>query len=102
MPQIAHHVFFTLTDQSESATQRLVDSCNQYLDGHPGVTYFAVGRRHPELVREVNDKEYDVSLHLVFEDRKAHDDYQVASRHKQFIEEQKSNWANVRIFDSNL
>lgn len=102
MPQLAHHVFFTLHDQSDSATQALVDACHKYLDDHPGVVYFAAGRRVSELDRPVNDMEFDVSLHVVFANRKAHDDYQVAPRHLQFIEENKESWARVRVFDSNL
>lgn len=102
MSQIAHHVFFTLHDQSDEATQGLVDACHEYLDDHPGVVYFAAGRRCPDLDRPVNDTEFDVSLHVVFADRKSHDDYQVAPRHLQFIEENKASWARVRVFDSNL
>ena len=52
--------------------------------------------------REVNDREFDVALHVVFQNRKAHDDYQVAPRHNQFLAEQKFNWAKVRVFDSDL
>ena len=33
-------------------------------------------------------------------DRAAHDTYQDAPRHKQFIDENKDNWKKVRVFDS--
>lgn len=102
MPQLAHHVFFTLQDSSEAKVQELIDACHKYLDDHPGVVYFAAGSRTPDLARPVNDSEFHVSLHVVFEDRKSHDEYQVAARHVQFIEEQKGNWAQVRVFDSDL
>ena len=102
MSQLAHHVFFTLQDSSESKIQELIDACHKYLDNHPGVVYFAAGSRTPDLSRPVNDSQFHVSLHVVFEDRKSHDDYQVAERHVQFIEEQKGNWAQVRVFDSDL
>jgi hypothetical protein len=39
---------------------------------------------------------------VVFESRAAHDAYQVAPRHVQFIEENKANWAKVRVFDANV
>lgn len=102
MPQLAHHVFFTLRDNSPNAVQTLVAACQKYLDNHDGLVYFAVGTRNPDLDREVNDNQFDVSLHVVFESREAHDVYQVHERHQQFINEQKANWEAVRVFDSDL
>ena len=102
MSQLAHHVFFTLHDNSDTAKNQLVEACKKYLDNHDGVVYFAVGTRNPELDREVNDDHFDVSLHVVFQDRATHDTYQVADRHQQFIAEQRENWAQVRVFDSDL
>ena len=50
----------------------------------------------------VNDRDFDVALHIVFKDRAAHDQYQDAPRHKQFIDENKDNWKKVRVFDSEV
>lgn len=100
--QLAHHVFFTLTDNSPAKIDELVAACQAYLNNHPGLVYFAVGRLNPDLARPVNDRGYDVSLHTVFADRAAHDAYQTAPRHLQFIAEQKANWKQVRVFDSDL
>jgi hypothetical protein len=52
------------------------------------------------LVRDVNDRDYDVSLHVFFTDRAAHDAYQDAPGHLQFIEANKHRWQAVRVFDS--
>ena len=101
MARLAHHVFFTLKDRSEQARSNLVAACQKFLDGHEGQIGFAVGTRDPEYQREVN-QDYDVSLHTVFVDRAAHDAYQAAERHQQFIAENKATWADVRVFDSNL
>ena len=101
MAKIAHHVFFTLSDRSEAKVQKLLAGCNKYLDDHDGLVGFSVGVREPELDREVNH-DFDVSLHCIFADRKAHDVYQVAERHLTFIEEHKDNWSEVRVFDSIL
>lgn len=101
MARLAHHVFFTLKDRRDEAAERLVKACQTYLDKHPGLVDFAVGLREPEYNRPVN-ADFDVSLHVVFEDRAAHDVYQTAPRHLTFIEENKDNWAEVRVFDSNL
>lgn len=102
MARLAHHVFFTLTDNSSAKVSELVSACKKYLTDHPGLESFDVGTLNRQLQRPVNDLNYDVSLHVVFSDRAAHDAYQVAPRHNQFIEEQKSNWKQVRVFDSDL
>ncbi len=97
-----HNVFFKLHDNSPAKVQALVDACKKYLDDHPGVISFGVGTLNPTLKRPVNDLAYDVSLHVTFDSIASHDLYQTAPRHVQFIEEQKANWAQVRVFDSDL
>jgi hypothetical protein len=66
------------------------------------VVYFGVGTLAPDLAREVNDREFDVGLHVVFRDRAAHDTYQKHERHVQFIDENKAHWAQVRVFDADI
>lgn len=102
MPRLAHHVFFTLRDASIAKVDELIGACQKYLTGHDGVVDFSVGTREASLDRPVNDAAYHVSLHVVFADRAAHDVYQTAPRHLEFIAEQKPNWEQVRVFDSNL
>ena len=99
---LAHMVYFSLNDGSEQARKQLVAACHKYLKDHPGVVFFAAGTVVPDLDRPVNDRDFDVSLNVIFQTRKAHDDYQVHPRHKQFIEENKPNWKKVRVFDSNV
>lgn len=101
MSRLAHHVFFTLKDNSPSAVDALLADCKEYLDNHDGVVDFSVGRRDPELNRPVNAS-FDVSLHVVFKDRATHDVYQTAPRHLEFIERNKESWAEVMVCDSNL
>jgi len=93
-------VYFSLKDNSPAAKQKLVDACKKYLSGHDGTVFFAAGVLASDLDRPVNDREFDVALHIVFKDKAAHDKYQDAERHKQFIEENKDNWKKVRVFDS--
>jgi hypothetical protein len=99
---LAHIVFFTLTDASAEKVQALIDACNEYLSGHPGTVYFSAATLNPDLARPVNDRDYQVALHVVFDSREAHDAYQVEPRHLKFIEDQKYNWAKVRVFDSDI
>jgi hypothetical protein len=97
---LSHDVYFTLKDNSPKARQDLVDACKKYLSKHPGEVFFAAGTLVDDLKRELNDRDFDVALHIVFKDLAAHDKYQEAERHKQFIEEGKANWKKVRVFDS--
>ncbi|MBA62275.1 MAG: stress responsive protein [Planctomycetaceae bacterium] len=98
--QVAHMVFFTLDDGSQEAVDNLIDACNNYLTGHDGTVYYSVGVRGSEFSREVNNQTYHVGLHVVFENKAAHDQYQSHERHLTFIAENKGNWASVDIFDT--
>ncbi len=98
---LAHNVFFSLKDASPDNAQALVHSCHKHLAGHEGETYFAAGTR-ATYDREVNDKEFDVFLIIVFESHETHDAYQVSNRHNQFIAENAIHWAKVRVFDADL
>lgn len=98
----AHMVFFTLADASEANRDTLVAKCHEHLVDHEGVVYFSVGTVAKDLSREVNDKSFDVALHVVFADRAAHDTYQTHPRHLLFIKEAKDLWSKVKVFDSDL
>ena len=98
--QVAHMVFFTLNESSDDAVQNLVDACHHYLTDHDGVVYYSAGARGAEFARPVNNQNYDVGLHVVFQDKAAHDVYQTHPRHLAFIEAQKETWQKVEIFDS--
>lgn len=97
---LAHNVYFTLEDASPAKMDSLVAACQKYLKNHPGVVFFAAGTVANEFARPVNDRMYHVALHVVFKDKASHDLYQVAPDHLTFIEENKPNWRNVRVFDS--
>ena len=97
---LAHNVFFTLKDRTDEARRTLIVACQEHLTGHPGTVFFACGTLAEGLDRPVNDLEFDVALHLIFEDRAAHDAYQDAPRHLRFVERNKDTWAKVRVFDS--
>jgi hypothetical protein len=75
--------------------------CREHLTGHPGTRAFAVGTC-ADYDRQVNDRDYDVTLVIVFESRASHDAYQTAERHNRFIAEHADSWAKVRVFDADL
>lgn len=101
-PQMAHMVFFKLKDRSGDAKERLVAACNERLSGHEGVVHYSAGVIASDMKREVNDREFDVSLHLVFANQAAHEKYQKHPRHLKFVEEHSAAWESVRVFDSYL
>ena len=98
--KLAHNVFFTLRDYSPAKVQALLDACRKYLTVQPGIVFFVCGKLEPELAREVNDRGFDVGLHIVFTDRASHDIYQDDAQHQRFIAENKANWKQVRVFDT--
>lgn len=100
--RVAHNVFFKLTDRSPARVAELVAACQKYLNVQPGIVFFAAGTLCAELDRDVNDRDWDVGLHLVFIDQAAHDAYQDDPTHLHFIDTMKENWASVRVFDSHV
>jgi hypothetical protein len=101
-PMIAHNVYFSLKDNSAEAKKKMVEACKKYLANHEGTVFFAAGPLAEELNRPVNDRDFDVGLHVIFKNKAAHDKYQDAPMHLKFIEENKGNWKKVRVFDSKV
>jgi hypothetical protein len=100
-PQLAHIVFFTLSESTPENRQKFVELCKTHLAGHPGEVYFSVGTL-ADLSRDVNDRGFDVALHVVFQSQADHDAYQIAPRHREFIAAAKPMWKKVRVFDSEI
>jgi len=97
---LIHDVYFALNDDSETARSKLVDDCYKYLSKHPGIVFFAAGELVESHKRDVNVRDWQVSLHIVFKSKDYHDQYQKAPNHFKFIEENEDNWKSVRVFDS--
>jgi hypothetical protein len=81
---LAHNVYFSLKDRSDSAVQTLVAACKKYLAKHPGGRLLRV--RHAREGAEPPGQR----------PRLRHR----AARHLR--EENKENWAKVRVFDSRV
>ncbi len=101
-PMLAHMVYFTLKDNSPEAIEKQLAACREHLTNHPGQVFVGIGTRTSDLTRDVNDQSFHVGLHIVFENRAAHDTYQTHPRHLKFIEEGKPHWASVRVFDADV
>ena len=98
--RVLHSVYFALGDPSPERTADLVSACHKYLNCQPGILFFAAGPLAAGLDRPVNDRDWQVALHILFIDMAAHDQYQTDPTHLQFIAEQKQHWAKVRVFDA--
>jgi hypothetical protein len=99
-PQLVHDVYFALNDDSDAARSKLVEDCYRYLSNHPGIVFFAAGELVESHQRDVNVRDWQVSLHIVFKNKDYHDQYQQDPDHNKFIEQNKENWKSVRVFDS--
>jgi heme-degrading monooxygenase HmoA len=99
---LAHNVFFSLHDRSEAAVSKMLTACRKYLTGHRGIHFFACGTPNRELTRPVNDRDFDIALHIFFDSKEAHDAYQEAPAHELFISENKASWRQVRVFDADV
>lgn len=99
---LAHIVFFTLAESGEANCKQLIEGCKRYLDKHEGLDYFGVGVNAPEYDRDVNDRDYDVALHLIFKTAADQDAYQTHPRHLEFLDKFKHLWKRVRVFDTSL
>jgi hypothetical protein len=99
---LAHSVFFSLSSNSPEAIQEAVDSCKKYLSDHPGIVFFACGTLNRVLNRPVNDRDFDVALHVMFDSKASHDMYQNSAEHQQFMIENKPKWRAVRVFDADV
>ena len=97
---LTHDVFFVLADDKPETQEKLIAACHKHLTGHPGTIWFSAGPRAKEMEGEVNDRDFDVALHLVFKDKASLDAYAKSERHNQFLAEAKSLWSKVRVFDS--
>jgi len=97
---IAHMVYFKLKEATPEAKQKLIDGCKKYLSEHEGTLFFAVGIRGVEYKRDVNDKDWDVGLHIVFTNKSAHDKYQDHPDHTKFRDASKDLIDKVRVYDT--
>lgn len=99
--KLIHNVFFTLNDGTPENRAKLVAACHT-LEAIPGIDYFAVGTLAEDLESPVNILDFDVSLTIVFENKKAHDVYQTHEVHVKFVDENRPSFKKVQVFDTYL
>ncbi len=100
--QIAHMVFFKLKDRTPNGRQKLVAALQRLIATQTGLAHASVGVIGENYEPPVSDRDFDVALHLVFEDKAAHGKYLPHPEHKKFIQENLTAWEKVRVFDSEV
>jgi quinol monooxygenase YgiN len=96
---IAHNVYFTLHDRRPAAVQAMIEDCHRDLARLPGIVFYAAGTC-ADADRSSSEADFDVALHVVFQDRAALDAYMIAPKHVAFMEKYEANWKDVCAFDS--
>lgn len=96
---LTHHVLFWLkadtSDELKTAFRKGLES----LEKIEGIEAMYIGTPAP-IERAVVDTSYTFSLLLAFQDLAAHDVYQVHPIHKVFLEEFRSLFEKVIIYDA--
>jgi len=81
----SHVVIFWTDPAKPTAADELIAGAKKYLAPLPGIVHFHVGKMVPSH-RPVVDQSYQVALNVVFDSKKAQDDYQVHPLHLEFVE----------------
>lgn len=96
-----HNLYFSLTDKSPAAIRKFTDICVKYLSKHPGIQQFTTGVL-TDIKRDVSVRNFDVAVSIVYESKKAYDEYLKSKEHDAFFPATKGMIANTYIFDSYL
>ena len=80
----SHVVIFWTDPAQPNAADELIAGANKYLKTIPGVLHFHVGKMSPSP-RPVVEQSYQVALNVIFQDKKAEQDYQSHPLHLEFI-----------------
>lgn len=94
-----HIVFFWLKDgTTDQQKQQLIDDCKTYLGTVKTVQRLEVGTP-AGTPRDVVDNSWHVNIVVHFKDAEAHDYYQKAQKHLDFIERNQDIWERVQVYD---
>jgi hypothetical protein len=95
----SHVVIFWTDPKKPQAVDDLIAGAQKWLQPIPGIAHFHIGRMVPSQ-RPVVDNSYQVALNIVFQDKKAQDNYQVHPMHMEFVEKAfKPNCSKCVVYD---
>ncbi|MFM7182054.1 MAG: Dabb family protein [Verrucomicrobiales bacterium] len=96
---LTHTVLFWLKPETTPERRAQFESDLRVLLRIPGSTRAIIGKPSTTEQRPVVDHSYDYALELDFDDLAAHDFYQDAAEHHDFIAKSREIWAQVRVYD---
>ncbi len=97
---LVHTVFFWLKPDLSPAQRAEFRRAVESLAGIKAVESVYVGTPAPTQKRPVIDDTYSVALTVLCKDVAAQDAYQVDPLHLKFVENFKSYWVRVQIYDA--
>jgi hypothetical protein len=98
---VIHNLYFSLTDKSPENIQKFTDICVTYLSGHSGIQQFITGGL-TDIKRNVSVRNFEVAVSIIYESKKAYDDYLTSKKHEDFFPATAGMIADTYIFDSYL
>lgn len=98
----AHMFFFQLSDTSKELVDDFIGLCVKYLSHHPGQQHFSVGCRALEIQRNVSALDFEISVHMIFEDFTAYQNYSQSRNHDEFITQSAGMSPSRSVYDSFL
>ncbi len=101
-PQIGHMVYFTLKSPTKENKDFFIAAAKKYLKDIDGMVYFSTGTRGEAFARDINDKDWEISLQMVFKNKAAHDKYSDHPQHQAFIKDCLDKVSKVRVFDTEI
>jgi hypothetical protein len=99
---VSHSVFFTLKEPTRQNIDRCIEACTKYSSKHEGTILFACGERQPESSGPVSDRDFHVTMTLIFKSREAQQKYLDSDDRKRLVVESRPIWAKARMFETNL
>jgi hypothetical protein len=96
--QFSHVVIFWTDPANPKAADELIAGGEKYLKPIPGVIHFHMGRMVGSH-RPVVEQSYQVALNLIFPSKQAQDEYQIHPEHVKFVEQCRSLWQKVTVYD---
>src|SRR5207248_3021347 len=98
----AHMFFFQLSDTTPELVDSFVELCRKFLGDHPGQRHFSIGIRALEINRDVSGKNFEVSVHMIFDNIDAFNAYSASPTHEEFITESAGMSPERIVYDSYL
>jgi tetratricopeptide (TPR) repeat protein len=97
---LAHDIYISLKDNSADAKKKLVADAKKVIGEYEGVVFWSVGTLADSIKRDYSDRNFDVTIHIVFKDLDAYEKYMASKPRQDWVNERQAGWKQVRTFDS--